>query len=233
MNTGFQLFQLQQIDSSIDSISFRLSEIESSLSHNAEVIKAEEEFSESQDRYIAEKNQFEQLNAEVQNKKIKKSQTESNLYGGKVSNPKELQDLQQEITSLTKIISRLDDDLFNKLVSLDSFEKEMNIAKKTLNQSKSNFETQKSLLIAEKSKSEKEIEVLRLKKETLLGNIDNSVLEIYEKLRKSKNGTAIVSLIEDSCSSCGVSLTPNQRQKARSANELFYCPSCRRIIYGS
>jgi len=233
MNTGFQLFQLQQIDSTIDGIIIRLSEIESTLSHNSEVIKAEEEFSKSEDRYIAEKNQFEQLNDEVQKKKIKKSQTESNLYGGKVSNPKELQDLQQEITSLTNIITRLDDDLFNKLVSLDRHEEEMNLAKQSLNQSKSNFETQKSLLTAEKSRKEKEIETLRLKKETLLGNIDNSILEIYENLRKSKNGSAVVSLIEDSCSGCGISLTPNQRQKARSANELFYCPSCRRIVYGS
>jgi predicted nucleic acid-binding Zn-ribbon protein len=233
MNTGFQLLQLQQIDTILDKINLRLLEIKSELSQNTGVIKAKEELAKYETKYISEKNLFEQLNDEVQNKKIKKSLSESSLYGGKVTNPKELQDLQQEITSLTSIIARLDDDLLNKLIDLDRREEEMNLTKQNLQQSKTAFETQKSLLVAEESGKKKEIENLKLKKEPLISSIDPSVLAIYTNLRKTKSRTAVVALKDNSCSGCGASLTPNQCQKVRSANELVYCPSCRRIIYGS
>ena len=233
MNTGFQLYQLQQIDTKIDTSLNRIDEIDQFIAGNTSIKNAQDQLSSSEKKYIEEKNLFEHLNSEVQAKKNKKAQSESSLYGGTVKNPKELQDFQQEIRSLTKIILKLEDELLEKLIELENFEEQMKAAKENLKQSLSNYETQKSLLVAERSNKIKDIENLKTKKDSLIGNVDKSALESYQALRKSKNGIAVVEIQDDSCSGCGTSLTPNQRQKARSANELFSCPSCRRIVYGS
>jgi predicted nucleic acid-binding Zn-ribbon protein len=233
VNTGFQLYQLQQIDTKIDTSLNRIDEIDRFNAGNTSIKNAQDQLSSSENKYIEEKNLFEHLNSEVQAKKNKKAQSESSLYGGTVKNPKELQDFQQEISSLTKIILKLEDELLEKLIELENFEEQMKAAKGNLKQSLSNYETQKSLLVAERSNKIKDIENLKTKKDSLIGNIDKSALENYQILRKSKNGIAVVEIQDDSCSGCGTSLTPNQRQKARSANELFSCPSCRRIVYGS
>jgi len=233
VNTGFQLYQLQQIDTKIDASLNRIDEIDRFIAGNTSIKNAQDQLSSSENKYIEEKNLFEHLNSEVQAKKNKKAQSESSLYGGTVKNPKELQDFQQEISSLTKIILKLEDELLEKLIELENFEEQMKAAKENLKQSLSNYETQKSLLVAERSNKIKDIENLKTKKDSLIGNIDKSALENYQTLRKSKNGIAVVEIQDDSCSGCGTSLTPNQRQKARSANKLFSCPSCRRIVYGS
>lgn len=233
MNISFQLYQLQQIDSQIDAAFKRTEEIGQAITANQSVGKSREEYKQSEKNYVKEKIRFEQLNDEIQAKKIKKSQSESNLYGGTVKNPKELQDLQQEISSLTNIISRLEDDLLEALIKLENIEQEMEASKEKLTETLSNFETEKALLNGEKSKLEKEMENLQVKRESLVANIDQTFLKMYQSLRKSRHGTAVVQLQDDSCSGCGSFLTPSQRQRARSANEIFYCPSCHRIVYGS
>lgn len=233
MNIGFQLYQLQQIDSKIDRAQSRINVIVYELAENESIKKAENNFESSEKDYIQRKNDFENLNTEIQAKKNKKEQSESSMYGGSVTNPKELQDLQQEINSLSGIIRKMEDDLLEKLIALEDSEQKLKTARDNLKSARSNFATQESLYTGEKRKLLKEIENQQSQRETLLGGIDRTVLKMYESLRKSKNGTAVSLIDDEACSACGTSLTPSQKQKARSANAVFTCPSCGRIIYGS
>lgn len=233
MNTGFQLYQLQQIDSEIDAAEKRISEIDSLIKSNKEVQTASSAYDKSQVVFNKIKSSFNLLDDEIQAKKVKKSQSEANLYGGKVKNPKELQDLQQEISSLGSIISRLEDELLERLIELEDAEKKAAGDKQRLDEAITNFESRKSLLRGEKAKLEKTVRNLETKKESLINQIDQTSLDIYQSLRKSKGGTAVSLLQDESCSECGTHLTPSQCQQARSASVLFYCTGCRRIVYGS
>jgi len=233
MNTGFQLYQLQQIDSEIDAAEKRINEIDSLIKSDREVQTAKAAYDKSQEIYKKMKTSFDLLDDEIQAKKVKKSQSESNLYGGKVKNPKELQDLQQEISSLGSIIARLEDDLLERLITLEDAEKQATGDKQKLDVALTDFESRKSLLKGEKAKLERTVSNLETKKESLINQIDQSSLDIYQSLRKSKGGTAVSQLQDESCSECGTHLTPSQCQQARSASVLFYCPGCRRIVYGS
>lgn len=233
MNIGFQLFQLQQVDSEIDAAQYRIAEIDRLVESDDAVQTAKAVYEKSYQINKQLNTSFNLINDEVQSKNIKKTQSESNLYGGSVKNPKELQDIQQEISSLRSIISRLEDDLLEKMLGLEESEKTVKKNKQQLNQALSVFETRKSLLLGEKYKLRNSIKNLKSNKETILTQIDQSSLNIYETLRKSKNGKAVAKLQDESCSECGTYLTPNQCQQARSASTLFYCSGCRRIIYGS
>ena len=233
MNTGFQLYQLQQIDSEIDAAQKRITEINALIKSDNQVQAAKAAYEKSQEIFKKFKSSFNILDNEIQAKKIKKSQSEENLYGGKVKNPKELQDLQQEISSLDSIIARLEDDLLERLLELEEAEKKADCDKKRFNEAMTYFESRKSLLLGEKDKLEKNILNLGTKKDTLINQIDQSSLDIYQSLRKSKGGTAVSYLQDESCSECGTHLTPSQCQQARSASVLLYCPGCRRIVYGS
>ena len=233
MNTGFQLFQLQSIDSEVDAAHKRIEEIDLAISNNRLVEQAEKQLAKSETEVKKIKTNFNDIDHDIQQKNIKKSQSEANLYGGKVTNPKELQDIQLEIASLKKILSELDDKLMEALITLESAEENAKNKQTKLKQAKSQFETEKSMLVAEKNKLNHSLENLDMKRSSLLIQIKGEIFETYNKLRVSKNGFAVAQLQDDSCSACGAFLTAGQCQQARSPSQLFICPNCGRIVYGS
>ena len=233
MNTGFKLFQLQEIDTAIDKARKRILEIQSLIENDKTTQSAQANVEKQEKLYIKVKNEFDELNDEIQTKKNKKSQSEASLYSGSISNPKELQDLQKEISYLTSSISEMEDRLLQKMIQLENVEEELSEDKANLKTINSDFETRKSLLLGEKNQLENTIDSQNDQRQSIVGQIDTQALEIYKSMRESKSGYAVARLEDDACSACGTSLTASQRQQARSPGTLLYCPSCGRIIYGS
>ena len=232
MITGFQLFQLQEIDTAIDIANRRIKEIEIILADESLISQAKELVEQHEENLQKQKTLFNSIDNDLQSKKIKKAQSESSLYGGSISNSKELQDLQKEIASLSAYIAKSEDELMAKYVELENVEKELVEVKENLHTKLSEFESQKSLLNGEKNNLAHSIQNLLGKRESVITPIETAILESYESLRRSKNGIAVARLQDDSCSSCGASLTANQCQQARSQVKLFNCPSCGRFLYG-
>ncbi len=232
MTTGFQLFQLQEIDSSIDNANRRIKEIERILADESLITHARDLVTLNEANYQKLRKEFNAIDDEIQSKKIKKAQSESSLYGGTISNSKDLQDLQKEIASLSTFISKTEDELMAKFDELENGEKILAEVKEKFKEKLSEFDSQKSLLTGEKNNLVHTIQNLLGKRESAITPIESAILENYESLRKSKNGIAVARLMDDSCSSCGASLTANQCQQARSQVKLFNCPSCGRFLYG-
>lgn len=227
------MFQLQEIDTAIDKANRRIKEIETSLVDDIHVKQAKVFVETCEAKYLHQKTFFNSINDDLQSKKIKKTQSESSLYSGIIVNPKELQDLQKEIASLTSYISRSEEELLSKLYDLEKAEKELLDAKENLHHKISEFESQKAILLGEKNQLIHLIGNQNGKRESVTMQFESSIMDTYNSLRKTKNGIAVARLQDDSCSSCGSSLTASHCQQVRSQAKLFYCPSCGRILYGS
>jgi len=232
MNESFHLYQLQIIDSQIDKNNIRIHDIYKILKFDDEVEKSKD--TEALRKNILQKVKIElqKIDNEVETKKIKINQSDSHLYSGKVKNPKELQDLQNELKSLRKNLSLLEDQQLEKLIAFEEIELEYKKAKNSLTIAISNFETKKSILESEKDNLMNDNNRLEIERKAILTQISDSDLSIYQHLRQEKHGLAVSNLENNACSACGAILTPGQRQATRSAQSIFYCPSCGRIIYG-
>ena len=233
MNISFTLFQLQKIDSGLDSYNKRLDEIESLLTNKASIKKCENKLEIAEGELKSAKNNVNSINDEILQKSIKISQSESTLYSGSVKNPKELEDIQLEIASLKRVIILLEDKLLDFLVVQEETENKVKAIKEELNNSKSKFATQSSRLQAEKDNILQNRNGLAKKRETLIPQISSDFLNRYDNLRKNKRGIAVTNIKDDSCGACGAVLTASQKQDARSASSIFTCSTCGRIIYGS
>ncbi len=233
MNIGFQLFQLQEIDTDLDNAQQRINDIDDLIINDTRIINAQTDLVKAKKQLMSDNNEFNNISEEIQNRKIKISQSETNLYNGSVKNPKELQDLQMEISSIKNTISKFEDVLLEVMIRVDQSEKILEIQKESFKNANSNFATQKSLLQGEKNTLLEKIRGLNSKRRTMITQIDQDNQNRYETLRKLKKGLAVSKLKDDACGACGAGLTASQRQEARSASNLFICPSCGRIIYGS
>ena len=66
---------------------------------------------------------------------------------------------------------------------------------------------------------------------SLAAAIDAEVLPLYERLMKTKNGTAIVQVTNGLCSGCHMKLVPTTLVKVMASQELTQCENCGRVLY--
>ncbi len=231
MSRTFKLFRLQQIDSQLDKIQKRLSEIQTTLDNDhtlrqagEKTIKAEETHGEA---YIvlrkAEENVLEQ--------RIKIEQSEAALYGGKVRNPKELQEIQNEVASLKRYLLVLEDRQLEAMMEEEKAASQFEATRQNMNKVQQEFEEKSSELIEERTKLNADVERFAGERQAAANTIPAEDIELYMKLRESRRGIAVSRVVDKTCSSCGSTINASLLHAARSPTQINTCDVCGRILY--
>lgn len=231
MSQSKTLYQLQQYDSGIDQAIKRIQAIESILSDNNELdfaLKKQEEYKLILDEKQKLLKSAEHI-VEIQNQKI--AQNQNKLYSGAVTNPKDLEDLQLESSSLQKYLSVLEERQLETMLESDQAQEIYNQGSAYVDEISQNKQAESEILSAEKSSLEAKIFSLQSDREAFLANVGISELPIYENLRKSSGGIAVTLMQNSSCSACGSNIPSAIEQEARSPKKLSFCPACRRILH--
>lgn len=230
MSAALGLYRLQQVDSQMDAIRARLKVIVETLENDLELRAATEALSAAETLHKQAGADLKQSEAEVEKQRIKIEQTESSLYGGNVKNPKELQDLQLDAASLKKHLGTLEERQLEAMLRAEETENSLDLAKTRLADVQSRLLEQNRDLATESDALNRDLERLTSERGAVTGTLDVQFLKTYEGLRQHKRGVAVATISEDACSACGTTLTASQQQGVRST-QLFYCPTCGRILY--
>ena len=233
MSAALGLYRLQQVDSQIDQIQARLKSIQQTLENDETLRAANEQFSAMTGKHKDAERILKLSEADVEKQRIKIEQTEASLYGGKVHNPKELQDLQKDAASLKRYLETLEERQLEAMIAVETAEMELQTAKTDLERVQSNLKVQNKDLTSESETLRKNLERLNSERQAVVTDIAGQTLTVYDQLRKQKRGLAITTIADSSCEACGTTLTPSQHQNARSTSQLFHCPTCGRILYAN
>ena len=233
MSAALGLYRLQQVDSQIDQIQARLKSIQQILENDETLRTANERFAALTDKHRDAERAMRLSEADVEKQRIKIEQTEASLYGGKVHNPKELQDLQKDVASLKRHLETLEERELEAMILAETAEKDWQTAKTDLERVQSNLKEQHKDLTGESETLRKNLERLNSERQAVVTDIAGQTLNVYDQLRKQKRGLAITTIADNSCEACGTTLTPSQKQNARSTSQLFHCPTCGRILYAN
>lgn len=231
MSLSFHLFQLQKLDTQVSNANNRVAEINRLLAQNEPLVEAQKLLDAAVENLKNAQAKLREVEISVHNKRIKSEQSEASLYSGTVKNPKELQDLQAEITSLKRIISQLEDSQLELMAVVEDAEQNHREAETRYNRIKADQAGQCASLMGESSNLQALLERLEIERKALVSQINPLLLETYTQLRNAKRGIAVVSVEEDCCSACGATLTAAEIQAARSTSRLVNCPTCGRILY--
>ena len=77
----------------------------------------------------------------------------------------------------------------------------------------------------------KKIEELKSDREKIASNIDNDLLDQYNRIFKSKKGVAVSELVNDICSGCHMKVTTTTAGMVRAEKVVSTCDQCGRILY--
>jgi predicted nucleic acid-binding Zn-ribbon protein len=232
MSRSFSLFRLQQIDSQIDRDRARLNEIEVALGQNEVLVQAQQRVQIAADSLEKERKSLRQAEDNVRTQRVKIEQTESTLYGGKVRNPKELQDMQNEVAALTRYMSVLEDRQLEAMISVEDAEAVYTSAASDLEEATDRQAEKNSTLVSERGILIKEVGRMEGERSASSSSISPEDLVLYEKLRSQRRGVAVAKVTDQTCSACGSTLNASLLHAARSPSQIARCDVCGRILYG-
>lgn len=231
MNQAFHLYRLQQIDTQIDQVESALAQIERFLSGDETVREALQTAENAAKALHQAQQRLKQAEFAVREQQIKIAQSESNLYSGRMHNPKELQDLQKEITSLKKYLAALEDKQLEAMIASEEAESGNTSATEYLRTAQAAFAEKSAGWVGQKEQFSRTRERLLAERKAALTPVIVENIKIYDAMRKRKNGVAVTTIKDGACAICGGTIRPSEIQTARSAQEFVYCGSCGRIFY--
>jgi hypothetical protein len=224
------LYQLQQVDTSIDKIKILRGELP------LEVQDLEDEIAGLETRisnYEEEVNNLEQSisarNQEILNSEslIKKYEEQQN----NVRNNREYDSLSKEIEFQT-----LEIELSKKKINEFTAEKENKLeiikeARETLEERKGDLESKKSELNEIVADTQKEEENMNKRSEEIQEIIEPRLLTAYKRIRgNARNGLAVVVVERDACGGCFNKIPPQRQLDIKSRKKIIVCEYCGRIL---
>ena len=225
------LHQLQEIDSQADAIRPQIASLEHDIGNRQaldarareiEVTRAEVRAIEAQQRDL-------ELQAEAHRAKI--AADEGKLYGGRVSNPKELASLADEVAQDKHQLSTVEDKLLAILDQLDEVASRLAASERSAAREQQEWEASQAQMRLRLGTARESIAALDSRRATAAAAVDPASRSTYETLRRQKGGLAIATVRQRTCLGCRVTLTASQEQRARIGNELITCHSCGRIHF--
>ena len=231
MSRVSNIFRLQELDLEISRGHERIAEIDIMLMDDEEVITARADLTSKEEQLAEARLANSSADHVVGSQRAKIENTEKALYGGSVTNPKELEDLQLESESLKRFLDTLEDRLLEEMVALDEAELKHDQASQKLTKLISRKTGENELLTADRLDLLARIERNTTEREVALSNISAEDLKTYENFRQRFGGVALALLRDGSCGVCGVDIARSKEQEIRSGNALVYCDQCDRILY--
>ncbi|MEK6222695.1 MAG: hypothetical protein N2D54_10665, partial [Chloroflexota bacterium] len=224
-------YQLQQVDSKLDAAKARIKEIELLLNEDAALLKAQKLSISAIEILNSARGAQKIAEGEVSTQEEKIAHNQKVLYSGSVTNPKELEDLQQEAAALARYLEVLEETQLEKMVAFEGAESNNESATENLAAAKEQAAHKNEDLSNEQTELMTTVSQLKVARQEVSSGVDPSTQAEYEKLREKKNGVAVARVKDGTCTACGTKLTASRAQEARSPTIITHCNFCRRILY--
>ena len=233
MSLVLNLYRLQQVDSHADQINARLKVIDDAIQHNAALTEAKAQFEAAEAALKTAERILRQTENDAQNQRIKIEQAESSLYGGQIKNPKELQDLQNDVASLKRHQATLEDKQLEAMLAFEDAQGQFKEKQNIFVTVQARVLAENRTLADEHEKLTRENASLMVERNATLTAMDEAALKLYEQLRLTRRGVAVTKVADGACVACGGNLTPAMQQSAKAPEQITRCPNCSRILYNN
>jgi predicted nucleic acid-binding Zn-ribbon protein len=230
MNQAEALFHLQEIELGILRRQRRLNEIATALENSEIVQTAQKRVDNAENALRPLRAKMKDLELEIQSNVQKTKATEQRLYGGTVKNPKELQDMQQEIASLQNWHGELENRLLEAMVAVEDAESEEADSQANLESVTATWERDHQDLLDEKTQLEQQVADLKQQHKNALTHVTPDSLKTYTSLKTRKNNQPVAAMNGRTCAVCGIEQTSALAQEVRRGAVLVYCEGCERIL---
>ncbi len=229
------LLAVQEHDTTIDQLTHRRrtlparAELEAAM---AELAKLEQRAGEVE----ANRNELgraqQRLEDEITTIGTKAAQHDKTLYSGTISNPRELQAMQDEIASLKRRISQLEDQELELMEQIEPLDADL----ARFAEERAALDATATALRAQIAEDEVAIDgqlaSVRAERDDLVTGVEPELMAEYDQVRPHAGGIAIARLVGGSCGGCHLALSAVEvdRIKKLPPEEPVHCEECGRLL---
>ncbi|MCK5544479.1 MAG: hypothetical protein KAI35_04635 [Desulfobulbaceae bacterium] len=148
-----------------------------------------------------------------------------------IQNNREYQALMREIEDGERSNKQREDEIVQLLELIESF-------KPKLDEQTALSKTEEKLLAEEQARVDKIVKEIDGKKSSTAkirakkaNEVEEKILKRYELLLERRNGLGIVGVTQGICQGCHMNIPPQLFNELLREDNLYFCPTCNRIIY--
>jgi predicted nucleic acid-binding Zn-ribbon protein len=226
------LVELQRVDHQIAALRAelegypkRLREADSKLKEaRGEVAAAKE----SQTQSLAERKKFE---FEVQQWKDRARKYRD--QSGAVKTNEAYKALQHEIVSAEAEVAKAEDRQLEIMMAAEELDRRLKMAESRLKEAEQAVAAERKQIEAQGAEKRKQLEAANAEHEKIIAPVPENLRELYSRIAKRHNGTALAEARDGQCRGCGMRVLPHILQELRSETneEVYRCESCGLILY--
>ena len=230
MNDSKKLFQLQEIDLELGAKRAALASMQGRLGDDSPVKEAAGTLEQAR-QWLAEMEKAQRsADAESEDTRAKLREVEGKLYGGKVTNIKELSSLQEEFDQLKSKQKQKDDRVLEVMGEIDVAQKSLKAQEQKFKDVKTHWHQEQEKLTQDSSMLGTVIAQLDKKRVAMTPEIAPGHLKVYEGLRGTNQGKVVAKMEQGKCQGCRLSLSIDELKRVRGSG-LVQCSSCHRIMF--
>ena len=230
MSTAKQMFALQELDILLDRIQGAQKKAEYELNNGDKVGNLESELERDTEWLQETVLQQKASRLEAQSQKERSESLNSQLYGGEITNPRDLESLEREASNVRHLVEQQETALSEIKDRIDEAQNRKTELETKLDEVRTAWGIRQAELQAAIKELNEEREGFEGQRSKLTEGLDPSSLQHYEVLRKSKGGLAVAKVERGLCQGCRMSLPTHQQQRVRNGSQTVLCSSCGRIL---
>ncbi len=227
------LYALQETDAALDQARAGVEAAQERIADTSDVDGAREEFTERETAWRSADVNQRSIELELESLREKIEPVEAKLYGGTVRNPKELADMQQDLDMLKRQRTGVEDRALEAMAVTEETAAALQEARAALKETERSRAEENERLAQDRERLLQEIATLEARRERQAAVVDPQTTRLYEALRTTRQGRAVVRVERGLCQGCRISLPSNVLSRARSGSVLVQCTSCERILYAA
>jgi predicted nucleic acid-binding Zn-ribbon protein len=155
------------------------------------------------------------------------------MYGGSSTNAKELQSLQQELDSLGRRRSSLEDQVLARMVDAEPLDAELGSLAERRDALDAEATAATAALAEAEAAIDSELATVEGERAELAKEVDGALLERYERLRARLAGVGVARFTGRTCGGCHLTLPAAEAEQVRREardDGVATCPECDRLL---
>lgn len=230
MSRTSSLWHLQSMDRELDDKTKRARQVSDALANDPKVVDARAALEAEQKKLSQSRAMLKDRELDASSLDARIKELESRLYGGHVTNPKELDSLEKDLQMRKRNRSDMDDKLLALMDSVEQALRQVEESALALRKIEETRAGDLEHLTREKETLAKRLGELDAQREQARAALDADALRQYDHLRRTKAGRAVAQVKNDSCNMCGVAVPSGLIHRVRAGDEIVLCSSCGRIL---
>jgi predicted nucleic acid-binding Zn-ribbon protein len=225
----FTLYQLQETEIEIESLIKALNACLKKLGENEKLTEARSKLISIHNNLEELKKKQQEIDWKIDDIEARLKKSNDDLYSGRINNPKELSNLQQDVKTMESQRKEQEDASLEIMSQIETVTAEQSAQAVYFKKLEAEWRVEHAALIDETQRLKAEIAKLKEKREAMAALIEPEILEFYNQL-KAKKGLAVSKIEQGMCCGCRISLSTAELQRVRTG-QVVECSSCHRILY--